>query len=202
MKKVSLAACAIAATLCTAPLALAAPNSLDRIGRSFKQLKTTSDDQNVSIFGDLADFEATWYLDQSGVPQGFVKIISKDYPQKGIGCEGPAYGQPGSIDPTNGNTIIKVTLDPANPACAASNWDAGPVTVNLVGKYSGGYRSSSQGTVIGYVAPTPDATGGTYKTNTRTSQFELTFSGAVPGFTLAPTGGATRTQSITRQKVK
>jgi hypothetical protein len=198
MKKVNLAACAIAATLCTSPFAFAAPLPLSS---SFKQFKTTTgDQQNVSIFGDMAEFQADWYVDQAGVPQGNVSIISKDYPQKGIGCEGPAYGKLGSIDPKNGNTIIKITLDPANPACGASNWNAGPVTVNLVGKYNGGYRSSSQGTVTGYIAPTPDSTGGTYKTNTQRSQFELTFTGAVPGFTLPPTGGATRTQSISRQR--
>jgi hypothetical protein len=208
MKKVNLAACAIAATLCTSPLALAVTPSL-RVNQQISQV--------VYISGDTLFFGAESDVDQSGAAGGGFKLnLSVGNHEESIYCNGPEYAKIVSVNPTNGDTIIKLKIDPASPSCTSAfayPWRIGPVTVNVVGKYNGGNRASRQDTETEYLPPTPDSTGGTFKRNSQSEEFpEIIFTGsitssitgaAIPNVTFPKTtGSANNSRFSIRQKVK
>jgi hypothetical protein len=206
MKKVNLAACAIAAILCTSPSALAVTPAL-RVNQQITE--------SVSISGDTFLFGGDSSVDQSGTPGGSVRLlIAPGNNTQGISCIGPEYAKAVSVNPKTGDTIIKVKIDPASPACRgdfAYPWKIGPVTVNIVGKYNGGDRTSRQDTATEYFPPTLDSTGGTFKRNSQTAEFpELIFAGSITSsttgvalpITLPQKGSAYNLRFSVRQKLK
>jgi hypothetical protein len=193
----------IAATLITSPLAFAAPFQADQ-GTVNTKFKTTSDSANGCSNNNTSPpcFYARSYDDLSGVPQGEISVFTylSDNSYSSIYCSGTAYAGIVSTNPGNGNTTVKATLNPSDPSCSSSNWNAGPVTVNLSGTYvNGGYRSSNIGKSTEH-----DSNGATYSYDSKDDSFDDTFTGSIIGFgfTAPIRGYADAARYSNRQQVK
>jgi hypothetical protein len=194
MKKVNLAACAIAATLCTSPLALAAPTPVERPTK-FKTTEQSVTSYNSNLNSNF-NFVASSYDEPDGTLRGYISLSFYDgSTSRFINCGGPELAKIVSVNPTNGNTIVKATIDPASPSCYSQNWPTGPLTVNVFGAYNGGYRLSSEGSSTEYF------NGVTTKATYQNATFNETFTGSIPGVTFPLTGNAVNSRNTNRQKL-
>ncbi|MDZ8227830.1 hypothetical protein [Nostoc sp. ChiVER01] len=193
----------IAATLITSPLAFAASPFQAGQGTVNTKFKSTADYASGCTNHNntpTSCLNANSYDDLNGVSQGYinVSIYSSDYSYSSISCSGTAYAGIVSINPINGNTTVKATLNPSDPSCSNENWNAGPVTVDLSGTYTNdGNRYSSSGKVTQYFSG-----GTTYKSDSKEDSFQETFTGSITGFTTPFTGEVSAYRNTRREQVK
>lgn len=197
MKIRHLAACVIAAAIVAVP-ASGAPGRGMQVARFF----TYFDDARGFVWGDslLLWFFAQRSDDIYSGPYGYVEADAYDLNTgvwSAIVCGGPAYANALSVSPTNGDTSVNATLDPASPDC----WDlygniTSPITMALSGRADGSYHDSRHGN-----GSTQSGTE-KYRYNTTHEQFGEIFDGS-NGFAFATFSGASVTErNIQLQQVK
>jgi hypothetical protein len=185
----------IAATLITPPLAFAAPSLQMGQGTVNTKFKSTLDSANGCINNGLTCFFAN---SRDGLLQGDIQVFNFSSGSFSfIACSGTAYAGIVSVNPGNGNTIVKATLNPSDPSCLSRNWNVGTITVNLSGRYTdGGFRSSSDSKTTNF------SNGTTFRFNNTSDAFEETFTGSITGFSGLWVGSASASRNTNRQQVK
>jgi hypothetical protein len=193
----------MAAALLAAPLAYSAPGA---VVSPVVKFRSTSD-AAIGSFSEDADnysyFVAKVYDDEYGVLQGEMYVVWNDNAAYNtISCSGPGYTNVVAVNPKDGTTNIKATLNPGDPACWVIN-PTGAVTVSLTGKFDGTYRKWTNGT--GKETQVINGTVYTYKFNTKTDEFGEIFTGTVqvPSRTYTTfTGRSTAERNNDRKRVQ
>lgn len=198
----SLSVYVIAVTMITPPLALAVPPfqaNQGTVNQKFRNISNdalgcSSDSTRTSCFSAASgdDF-------YTGEPEGTVRVWIGSTPnESGILCNGSAYVGILSVNPANGNTSLKATLNPSDPSCTTwNNWNEGTVTVNLSGSYTdGGDRRSSSTQSKTY------SNGTTSRSTSKYDEFSQTFTGSITGLSGPWTGSATVSRDINFEIVK
>ena len=112
-----------------------------------------------------------------------------------IFCFGPAYANVVSLNATNGNATISITLDPSSAGCSGENISS-PVVLNISGQANGLSTSSRKGSG-------EERFGGmTFTYHFRESTFSETFNGTAGFFLLPLDGSAVASRQDARTRVK
>ena len=199
MKYHCLAACIIASSWLTSPLALAAPGG-QTLNVKYKTALAVVN-FGAEVNGMQYSLSANSFDDMDGVAQGsiFVSRFGFDpnlgtYTSSFVQCFGPAFANIVTVNKTSGAASVNAVLDPANPSCFAFNSTA--LTISITGAPTGSYaRSDSGTTTFQYV-------GAMEKASFQSDSFDENFAGTIGYYTGAFSGNAETAKITQRVRVK
>lgn len=129
-------------------LATAAMSALGDEVNVFRSRSDQVAGQTCTSSGVCVQFRAAIFDDPAGNAMGAVMgLVYDPYTPPNlhiINCQGPDYANVMSLNAANGNTTLKVTLQPLGPGCSGVNFTE-PFTIDVNGGADGNVHISNDG---------------------------------------------------------